>query len=132
MAHIVTVKFLIDSDNAGESDEVVQRILDELGEFIGDEYVVDSSIERVEPSNSAIQESIETGNYIDKSFVKDWVIFSPEKAEESENCYWSNEYGWKNLDLATIFDAQDVNMPSEDAILVMRQDAGQRGILSEQ
>lgn len=125
MAYIVTAKILLDDVSDLSADKVVHGILEQ---FVGGD-IVDFSTERVAPCNVVIDDSIANETYVAGDFTRSWVIYSKGEAndcfgdKDKEEGYWSEEYGWTVLDLATVYDSENVKLPDcayGDAILIPR------------
>lgn len=118
MAYVVVAKILVDADHDVNADKMVHSLLEQS---IGGAFI-DFSTERVAKTNLVIDNSITNGIYAVGDFSQSWVIFSPSNNEIHGSGYWSNEYGWTDKDLATIFDSEDVSLPVgvDDAVLMMR------------
>lgn len=118
MAYIVTAKILVDEINDLYADSIVHKLLEQ---FVGGD-IIDFSTERVAPCNTVIDDSITNETYAAGDFTQSWVIYSEKEAEKNGEGYWSDECGWTCLDLATIYDSENVKLPSdsEDAVLIMR------------
>lgn len=105
MAHIATVKIVVDEAN---EDAVYDGINEMLRAFNGD-WVVDWKFESVEPVNESLNDSIANETYDEGDAFRDWVIFSRSEAIAQDGAgFWSNEYGWTTLDLATKFEGASV------------------------
>ena len=115
MAHVARIRILCD-----ETDEA--RVYDGINEMLraaqepveeGDApWIVDWAIDSVDPTHAALDDSIVNETYVEGEAFRDWVIYSPSEARAQDgDGYWSNEYGWTTLDLATKFDAIERALP---------------------
>lgn len=118
MAYIVTATLLI--DEANELD-AYSTFLGLVEPFVG-ASVIDFSSERISKTNTVIDDLVTNGTYQAGDFESGWVIFSPTKNQIRSKGYWSEEYGWTDKDLATIYGPEEVKMPEgvDDAVLMMR------------
>lgn len=108
MAHIATVKILVDEANENAVYDGINEILRDAqmggtnGEFRG--WVVDWKFESVEPTNEELNDSIANEAYAEGDAFSDWVIFSRSEAVAQDGAgFWSNVHGWTTLEQATRF-----------------------------
>ncbi len=126
MAHIATLKILVDEPNQAAVYDGINGILwnAQLGGPNGEDrdWVVDWKFDSVEPVNESLNDSIANETYAEGDAFDDWVIFSRSEAIAQDGAgFWSNEYGWTTLDLSTKFeDASVRDLPHSagmDAVL---------------
>ena len=112
MAYIATIKLVIN-----EFDE--RRVIDGLNDMMRNaqsevdddlegenHWITDWAISQVDPAGDLIEKAIATGKYEDGYAFKDFVIFSPDEYGRDDGAgFWSNEYGWTTLDLATKYES---------------------------
>lgn len=113
MAHIATIKILVDERNEAVVYDGINNLLRDAqyggpnGEDKG--WIVDWSFVSVNPTNTDLDDSIANGTYEEGDAFNDWVIFSRSEAIAQDGAgFWSNEHGWTTLDQATRFDGADV------------------------
>jgi hypothetical protein len=116
MAYIATIKILVDATNEAEVYDGINEMLRDaqMGGPNGEDrgWVVDWKFESVDPSNESLNDSIINETYTEGDAFNDWVIFSRSEAIAQEGAgFWSNEYGWTTLDLATKFDSTFTPLP---------------------
>jgi hypothetical protein len=110
MAYIATVKILVDDNNESVVYDGINEILRDaqMGGPNGEcqDWVVDWKFDSVEPVGEELNDSIANETYEEGDAFADWVIFSASEARANDGAgFWSNEYGWTTIDLATKFDA---------------------------
>jgi hypothetical protein len=91
---IATVKVMIEAPTAEDADAAISRLL-------GDEPVLDSSIESLDQAADELVDSIVNETYCEGDFTQPWVMFSPSTEAQCFLGYHSTTYGWVTLDLAT-------------------------------
>jgi hypothetical protein len=116
MAHIATVKILVDESNEATVFDGINEILRDaqMGGPNGEcrNWVVDWKFDSVDPTNRSVDKSIANGTYDEGDAFADWVIFSASEARDNDGAgFWSNKYGWTTLDAATKFDACFTALP---------------------
>lgn len=117
MAHIATIKVLVDEHDENAVYDGINEILRDaqMGGPNGENrnWVVDWAFSSVNEANESLKDSIANKTYAEGEAFRDWVIFSRSEAVAHEDGagFWSNEYGWTMLDLATKFDAISYNLP---------------------
>lgn len=116
MALLVKIEVLIDETDANLAiahlEQALSTASQPAGEYDGS-WLVDWSIDLPSPVHEEINDSIVNKTYQRGDFQKDFVIFSASEARASDDCagFWSNEYGWTILDLATRFSAVTGSRP---------------------
>jgi len=103
MAHTVTISILVDEvEEANVTDSVSEMLRNHMVGNGGN--VVDWVIDHVVAVCEEMNDSIANGTYEEGDAFREWVIFSRAKMHESGGAgFWSNDYGWTTLDLATKF-----------------------------
>jgi hypothetical protein len=111
MAHLVRLNILVDDENeASVCDGINEmlRVAQQPVEEDGKSWIVDWALDNVRPTLTELDDSIVNETYAEGDFIRDWVAFSEAQAkcspEDGNLGFWSNEYGWTTLDLATKFD----------------------------
>lgn len=121
MAHLVTLTLLINDDNDGHVCDGVNEMLRTAQQPIeqgGDFWLVDWSLDNVRPTLKELDKSLTKGSYAEGDLQRDWVAFSAKEAATdpgSNYGYWSDNFGWTTLDLATKYDASDRDTPITEA-----------------
>lgn len=140
MAHIITVRILVDEPSAERAVSGLSEMLTTAAQPIdpdedsGGAWIVDWSVGSAQPVNDTLKDSICNGTYAKGDAFDDWVIFSRSEAVASGDGagFWSNTYGWTTLDLATKFDAHQFHLPHSARMdaTCMRAPYGMRGFLA--
>lgn len=115
MAYMATIKILVDEaneatvyDGLNEMLRMAQEPVDEDSEETP--WLLDWKVESVDPTNESLNDSIVNETYAEGDAFNDWVIFSRSEAIAQDGAaFWSNEYGWTSLDLATKFDGSSAH-----------------------
>jgi hypothetical protein len=110
MAHIATIKILLDDKDTGHIEASLNEMLATAQQPVegGQKpWLVDWTVEAVDPVANCIAKAVADGTYSEGQMAGDLVLFSAAEAIASGDgaAFWSNEYGWTTLDLATRFDA---------------------------
>lgn len=117
MAFIATVSILIDESNEDSAYEAINKILIQASARANEQEdagVIDWNIDAVNTVNEPINDSIGNDTYAKGDAFRDWVILSGNAASLSEGYgYWSKEYGWTTLDLATKYSVAVREIPKE-------------------
>jgi len=118
MAFIATVSILVDEANEASVYDGINEILRDaqMGGPNGEDrgWVVDWKFKAVEPVNESLNDSIANETYTEGDAFSDWVIFSRSEAIARDGAgFWSNEYGWTTLDLATKFCGYESRRPHD-------------------
>ncbi len=113
MAFIATVTILVDEANETSVYDGINEILRnaQMGGPNGEDrgWVVDWKFKSIKPANESLNDSIANETYAEGDAFNDWVIFSRSEAIAQDGAgFWSNEYGWTTLDLATKFEDASV------------------------
>lgn len=120
MAHLVVVQILVD-----EHEE--SRVVDGINEMLktaqqpveegGPSWIVDWSIASARKTLKELDDSLVNEIYAEGDAFRNWVAFSASEASslESGSGYWSNQFGWTSVDLATKFDPVDPVLPPTGA-----------------
>ncbi len=114
MATLATLKILVDEANEAAVYDGINEMLRsaQYGEPNGEGWIVDWKIESIESANESLNDSIANETYAEGDAFNDWVIFSRSEAIAQDGAgFWSNEYGWTTLDLATKFDGAERKLP---------------------
>jgi hypothetical protein len=128
MAHIATIKILIDDQDEARVieglNEMLQTAASPIDEAEPFQRIVDWEIEAANPAHIELDDSIANEAYEKGDFQRDWVLFSASEASANGDGagYWSNSFGWTTLDLATKFDGQHAEKPltaGEDALWML-------------
>lgn len=113
MPFLATVTVLIHEDKESKVCESIEDIMRKHARGFGGN-VVDWSIGRI-AEVSELKTSIETESYEKGNAFKDWVLFSPSAMLRGEGCgFYSSEYGWVTLDLATKYEVPSDRPASAD------------------
>jgi hypothetical protein len=126
MAYLVTVNILIDESDASRVVDGINDMLKEAQEPVedgGESWIVDWSFDSVDLGAEELNDTICNETYSEGDAFRDWVIFSrSESIVQDGGGFWSNEYGWTTLDLATRFDPISHNLPHSkgmDAVMMI-------------
>lgn len=115
MAYLATVTILIDEADEARACDGISEMLTAAQQPVeedGESWIVDWSIDSVATTTDELDDSICNDTYAEGDAFRDWVIFSRSEAVAQDGAgYWSNEYGWTTLDLATKFDAINRERP---------------------
>ena len=119
MAMLVTITLLVDDPDEVRVTDGVKEMLSAAQTPVEEgqpSWIVDWAVDAVQPVLSELDDSIVNETYEDGDLSRDWVVFSATEAQRDTDDerygYWSNEYGWTTLDLATRFDPIKRNLPS--------------------
>ena len=117
MAYIVTLKILVDLDEAKAEKCVVQLLTPEP-------CVIDYQVVALERTADELDDSLVNETYSPGDAFRNWVLFSRTEADAFEgDGYWSNEYGWGSVDLATRFDPIQLDRPQtgkqDDVVMLL-------------
>lgn len=114
MAYIATIKILVDEANESTVYDGLNEMLRTAQEPVDEDdaetpWLLDWKFESVDPVNESLNDSIANETYAEGDAFNDWVIFSRSEAVAQDGAgFWSNEYGWTTLDLATKFEGASV------------------------
>lgn len=128
MATIAVIKVLVDETSVSNVHDSLNELLRQAQES-ENSNVLDWAIDDALPVHDALADSISNATYAEGDAFLNWVIYSPSQAKLSDDKagFWSNEYGWTTLDLATRLTAQGpVNMvlsEENDAVLMLETQA---------
>lgn len=117
MAFIATLQILIDDPNESTVYDGLNELLRDAkaGGANGEnqDWILDWKFASVDLASDSLNDSICNETYAEGDAFRDWVIFSPSEAATQDGAgFWSNEYGWTTLDLATKFGATTWELPS--------------------
>lgn len=122
--HLITVTHLVE---AVDSDIANASIAQSVAACHG---LVDCEISRTKSTADQLQQMREQGLYQAGDAFSNWFIFSRSEFladDKDPGGFWSNDYGWTTLSLATPFSAEErLNMPvtrDNDATLVPKRQA---------
>ncbi len=112
---MATIKILVDEakeavvyDGLYEMLRIAQEPVDEDSDETP--WLLDWKVDSVDPTNESLNDSIANETYAEGDAFNDWVIFSRSEAIAQDGAaFWSNEYGWTSLDLATKFDGSSAH-----------------------
>lgn len=103
MAFTATVTILIDEPEESMVIDCINEMLRNCGVGNGGN-VADWAIDHVGVVCEEMNDSIANETYAKGDAFRDWVIFSRSEMNKGEGAgFWSNNYGWTTLDLATKF-----------------------------
>jgi hypothetical protein len=115
MAYIATINIVVDETEEARLYDGINEMLRTAQEPVeedGAPWIVDWAFTSVEHVNEALNDAICNATYAEGDAFRDWVIFSRSEAIAQDGAgFWSNEYGWTTLDLATKFDAIKRELP---------------------
>lgn len=115
MAYLATVIILIDEADEARTLDGINEMLRTWQQPVEEDvapWIVDWSIVSVAEATDELDDSISNKFYAEGDAFRDWVLFScSEAVAQDGDGFWSNEYGWTTLDLATKFDAADRERP---------------------
>ncbi len=127
MAYIITAKILVDEPQeewalAGLNDILARAQARGDGEAGSTPAILDWSLASAARVNDHLADAIVNETYQSGDAFADFVIFSRSEAirGDGQAGFWSNEYGWTTLDLATKFDVNvGIDLPvshGQDAV----------------
>lgn len=112
MSYIATIKIVINEFDGNRVIDGLNDMMRNAQSKVDDDlegknpWVTDWVISQVEPAGDLIEKAIATGKYEDGDAFKDFVIFSRDEHGRDDGAgFWSNEYGWTTLDLATKYES---------------------------
>lgn len=115
MAYTATVTILIDEEEEASVTNSIHKML-RCSWVENGGNVVDWTISHLGAVCDEMKDSIANDTYAEGDAFRDWVIFSRSEMEKGNGAgFWSNEYGWTTLDLATKFAGTEGDKPATAA-----------------